>query len=334
MIPWGLERYHQGTGDLDFVASAWPMIERAAQVCTGLSGHPGLRLIEELDLISSAGIWDHRFGAFLYSNAAAVAGLRAAARLARLLDRPAPVAQWTAMADRIWEEGILGGGANPSRQHGLIDYEHGRFLDARRLSTLRGLWANRPELLLERSTVLDISMLGPVIPFGLLPASDTRMVRTAEAILRNNAIPGNPNLLTRWSQELGRLDRGFGPTESQGQDVSSLATLWMARYLIRLGNETGHGRHWNRALAMVDAILGRLFPLGLMIRPSVRLNDAPRIPHSLAGGAWTLHAILAETLLDFAGPRPSSTSPGSSTMPSTGGCGSSRRCRAPGRTSD
>ena len=75
----------------------------------------------------------------------------------------------------------------------------------------------------------------------------------------------------------------------------------MARYLIRLGNETGHGRHWNRALAMVDAILGRLFPLGLMIRPSLRLNDAPRIPHGLAGGAWGLHAMLADTLLDFAG---------------------------------
>ena len=127
------------------------------------------------------------------------------------------------------------------------------------------------------------------------------MVRTAEAILRNNAIPGNPNLLTRWSQELGRQEHSFGPGESHGQDVSSLATLWMARYLIRLGSETGHGRHWNRALAMLDAILGRLFPLGLMIRPSLRLNDAPRIPHGLAGGAWGLHAMLADTLLDFAG---------------------------------
>ncbi len=96
------------------------------------------------------------------------------------------------------------------------------------------------------------------------------MVRTAEAILRNNAVPGNPNLLTRWSQEPSRSERSMtvGPGESHGQDVSSLATLWMARYLIQLGNETGHGRHWNRALAMLDAILGRLYPLGLMLRPT------------------------------------------------------------------
>ena len=299
IIPWGLERYYQRTGDLAFVASSWTMIEQAASVCTGRSGHPGLRLIEELHLISSAGIWDHRFGAFLYSNATAVAGLRAAARLARLLDRPEPAARWEAMAERIWEQGILGG---PSASDpGLVDHENGRFVDSRRLSTLRGLWANRPELLIERSTALDISMLGLVVPLGLLSASDPRMIRTAEAILRNNAIPGNPNLLTRWSMELGRQEHSFGPGESHGQDVSSLATLWMARYLIKLGSATGHGRHWNRALAMVDAILGRLFPLGLMIRPSVRLNDAPRIPHGLAGGAWSLHAMLSDTLLDFAG---------------------------------
>jgi GH15 family glucan-1,4-alpha-glucosidase len=299
MIPWGLERYYHRTGDLAFVAASWPMIEQAAQVCTGQSGHPGLRLIEELHLITSAGIWDHRFGAFLHSNATAVAGLRAAARLARLLDRSDAAARWEAMAERIWEQGILGG-PSPS-EPGLIDHEHGRFIDARQLSTLRGLWTDQPDLLIERSTALDISMLGPVVPLGLLSPSDPRMIRTAEAILRNNAIPGNPNLLTRWSQELGRQEHSFGPGESHGQDVSSLATLWMARYLIRLGNESGHGRHWNRALAMVDAILGRLFPLGLMIRPSVRLNDAPRIPHGLAGGAWGLHAMLADTLLDFAG---------------------------------
>jgi glucoamylase len=275
------------------------MIEQAATVCTGASGHPGLRMIEEINLISSAGIWDHRYGAFLYSNAVVVAGLRAAARLARLLDRAEPATRWEASADRIWESGILGKASD--RDSGLFDHEHGRYLDARRLSTLRGLWSDSPDCLIARSLALDISMLGPVVPLGLLKASDTRMVRTAEAILRNNAIPGNPNLLTRWSQQLGRHERSIGPGESHGQDVSSLATLWMARYLIRLGHETGHGRHWNRALAMLDAILGRLFPLGLMLRPSVRLNDAPRIPFGLGGGAWGLHAMIIDTLLDFAG---------------------------------
>ena len=41
IIPWGLERHYHRTGDLAFVAASWPMIEQAAQVCTGQSGHPG-----------------------------------------------------------------------------------------------------------------------------------------------------------------------------------------------------------------------------------------------------------------------------------------------------
>ncbi|MBX6315918.1 MAG: glycosyl hydrolase, partial [Isosphaeraceae bacterium] len=102
LIPWGLERYYRRTGDLDFVAASWPIIEQAAAVCGGASGHPGLRLLEDLNLVSSAGLWDNRFGAFLYSNAVIVAGLRAAARLAEALGRPDAAAPWRALADRIW----------------------------------------------------------------------------------------------------------------------------------------------------------------------------------------------------------------------------------------
>ena len=83
MIPWGLERHYRRTGDLDLVAAVWPMVEQAAPVCEGDSGgHPGLTMLDDLNLISSAGIGDQLFGAFLYSNACVVAGLRAAARLA------------------------------------------------------------------------------------------------------------------------------------------------------------------------------------------------------------------------------------------------------------
>ena len=70
------------TGDRELVAAVWPMVEQAVQVCCGEpSGHPGLRMLKELNLISSAGIGDQLFGAFLYSNACVVAGLRAAARV-------------------------------------------------------------------------------------------------------------------------------------------------------------------------------------------------------------------------------------------------------------
>ena len=129
---------------------------------------------ESLNLISSAGMGDQIFGCFLYSNACVVAGLRAAARLAALVGRAETSRRWQALADRIWNEGILRepatGGSDDSP--GLIDPESGRFLSGRRISTLRDLWTHHPDFLLDRSDKLDVSVLGLAVPFGLLPASD------------------------------------------------------------------------------------------------------------------------------------------------------------------
>jgi hypothetical protein len=128
------------------------------------------------------------------------------------------------------------------------------------------------------------------------------VVRTAEAILRTSAVSGEPNALSRWSLEPGRQGEGFVPGEPQVQDVSSLATLWMARYLIRLGRETGQGRHWNRALAMLDVVLARLLPLGLSMRTAPRTGDqAARFVSGTNSGVWSLHAMLIEAMLDLAG---------------------------------
>jgi GH15 family glucan-1,4-alpha-glucosidase len=303
LIPWGLERHYRRTGDVDLVAASWPMIEKAAAVATGASGHPGLRRVESLELINSAGIWDHRYGAFLYSNCAVVAGLRAAARLADLVGKPEPAKCWLSRAETIWEKGILGESV-PGRpeQPGLVDTESGRFLEARGVSTLRGLWTENPALLIDRSTVQDISMLGLVVPFGLLPASDPRVVRSAEGILRASVVNGDANALARWTHSVGRPERSGAPSESYIQDVSSLATLWMARYLIQLGRETGQARHWNRALAMLDGVLGRLLPLGLSIRTASRAGESvARLASGTSTGVWTLHSMLIETMLDFAG---------------------------------
>ena len=134
LIPWGLERHYRHTGDLDLVAAVWPMIEQAAQVCEGDSGgHPGLMMVEDLNLISSAGSGDLTFGAFLYSNACVVAGLQAAARLAAQLGINGSAGRWLACADRIWNEGILKLIATSrSGSPGMIDPDSGRFVNARR----------------------------------------------------------------------------------------------------------------------------------------------------------------------------------------------------------
>jgi hypothetical protein len=278
------------------------MVEQAARVCSGESGgHPGLFFDETLNLISSAGMGDQLYGGFLYSNAAVVAGLRAASRLATILDREESARSWSALADRIWFEGILKE-VSPEREGlpGLIDTETGRFLSGRRLSMLRGLWAQNPEYVADRSSAIDVNVLSLACPFGLLPAADPHLLKSAEAILRaNNSMSSDHNMLGRMSYPPSHQPRSGHVGEHH--EISSLATLWMIRYLIQLGRESGQGRHWTRALAMIEAIVGRLGPLGLVLRASARGSEPASIASSPGGTAWGLHAMLIGTMLDLAG---------------------------------
>ncbi len=299
LIPWGLERHYRRTGQLDLVTSVWPMVEQAAGVCCGQpSGHPGLRMLEDLNLISSAGGGDLLFGAFLYSNAAVVAGLRAAARLARAVGNDEADRRWTICAERIWETGILRElVTGRSEAAGHADADLGRFLNGRRVSQLRGLWTDDPQYLVERSELLDVFMLGLAVPFGLLPASDPRLVRIAESILRlNSSLRGESHLLAQTAYNPDQA----GPPGDQ-HEVSSLATLWMVRFLIQLGRENGQGRHWSRALAMFEAVLGRLSNLGLALRLPGRAGEGSGRGTGAGGTAWRLHALLIDTMLDLAG---------------------------------
>lgn len=303
MIPWALEQHYRRSGNRDLVAACWPMIEQAAAVCGGAGGHPGLRKLDDLSLITSAGIWDNRFGAFLYSNACVVAGLQAACRLGELIDRTEHQAHWRSLANEIWERGVLGESSpgNPAAP-GLVDVVSGRFLDGRRLSTRRGLWNDQPEFLIERSAAIDISLLGPCVPLGLLPANDPRLLRSMEKLLQLNSMPGSPHSLSCWALDPESDEPSLSPGEAHQHDPSSLATLWMARYLLQLGRETGEGRHWTRAIELLNDVITRLGSLGLSLTfPTSRgVSSAAELPRS-SPGVWGLHAMLIETLFEIGG---------------------------------
>ncbi|WP_246196470.1 glycoside hydrolase family 15 protein [Aquisphaera giovannonii] len=302
MIPWCLERYLRHTGDLDFVSSVWPMVEQAALVCQGNSGgHPGLYMDDGLHLISSAGMGDQIFGAFLYSNAAVVVGLRSAADLAVRMGREELARSWDAAADRIWYEGIDRAPASSQPgSPGLVDTETGRFFSGRRLSTLRDLWTRHPDYLLDRSDKLDVGILALAVPFDLLPASDPRLRRTFQAIEQANlSATTERDILSRFTYEPTLINRP--PTPGEPQEVSSLATLWAVRYLFQLGRETGQGQHWLRAVQMLDAILVRLSPLGLTLKWASRGQDSARVVANPGGTAWRLQAMLINAMLDLAG---------------------------------
>ncbi len=183
---------------------------------------------------------------------------------------------------------------------GLTDPETGRFLSGRRVSRLRGLWTDNPDLLVEHSATLDISVLSLAVPFGLLPASDPRLLRTAEAILRaHEAQRGDPNVLSRSIYEPASPNSSGVGTDSH--DVSSQATFWMARFLAEVGRETGQARYWTRSLALFDGIISRISHLGLSLRSFSRGMESGRQTTDPGGAASNLHAKLIDTMLDLAG---------------------------------
>jgi hypothetical protein len=74
----------------------------------------------------------------------------------------------------------------------------------------------------------------------------------------------------------------------------------MARYLIRLGRETGEARHWAQAVEFLDRMIARLGPLGLNLRPGQRAVTSPSSFTRCFQGVWGLHTMLIDTILDLA----------------------------------
>lgn len=300
LVPWAVERAVRTTGDLDLARQNWSMVAAAAELCRRPDGHPGLAWLDDLSLITSCGLWETRYAAFLYSNAAAVAGLRAAARLARSIGEDTQRADdWDEAARRIFETGILAE-SDEYGGPGLVDRRSGRFLEARRLSLQRNFWADDPNRTIDRSAALDISTLALAVPFDLLPASDPRLKRSAMALLQYNAVRGEPVALTRWAADPDSPDASLAPSEAHREDLSGLATLWMARYLIRLGRETGEERSLGQAVLLLDAMIDRLGPLGTRLWPGTRGESSEASPRWLQG-VWNLHGMLADTILDLTG---------------------------------
>ncbi|WP_148259878.1 glycosyl hydrolase [Isosphaera pallida] len=339
IIPWVLERHLKRAGDASLVQRFWPIIQRAAEVCMGDAGHPAIRWLDDLRLVRSAGLWDRRYGAFLHSNCAIVAGLRASARMARMLGHTQLATAWEERADLIWRQGILGESDATESLHcgqshtdptpaqvgsnhdttvtspasppalldkssspprpGLVDPITGRFLDARRFSKVHHFWPDDPELLIDASPTISINLLSAHLPFGLLPPDDPRVVRSAEAILNFNRLPDDQLALVRWSHDPARsadsaLELGLIPEP----ELSALATLWMARYLLQRGRETGRVEDLRAGLDFLDALLSRLDDLGTRLRVSARPRSETE---RMEQGLLMFYVWLLDLHLDLAG---------------------------------
>ena len=154
-------------------------------------------------------LWEERYGIYTFTASAVYGGMVAAANFARLFGDDARCSRYEQAAERI-KNGIL--------TH-LWNEEAGRF--ARGLQLKDGRW--------ERDMTLESSIFG-IFEFGVLPATDERVVRTMKQIKEGLSIKTEVGGIARYHQ-----DHYF--QRSSDLDIVPgnpwiICTLWMAEFEI------------------------------------------------------------------------------------------------------
>ena len=219
-IIWGILQHYNVTKNLDFLSRLWPCVKKGVEFLVRYTDkETGLPWL-------SFELWEERLGEHVYSSAAVCAGIEAGVRIAELLGKSPEFAEkWREHAGRL-REAIFRNFWKP---------EWNRFIRSIRVKlnswgeehTDRKVWLKVNDKSIARDYtledgILDISMLGLSVPFGLYPADDAHMTSTADILERqleasgtgglmryeyDNYIGGNPWILTTLWAALYNIER-------------------------------------------------------------------------------------------------------------------------------
>lgn len=205
LVLFALGQFFRRARDHEFIESLYqPLIRPAADFL--------VRYRDEATHLpkDSYDLWEERRGVFTFTAAAVWAGLRAAARFALLLGDTHLADAYRRAATEV-KEAVLA--------H-LYSQKHGRFL--------RGLVLRDGGEMVEDAT-LESSVFG-VCAFGMLPASDPRVIRTMQAVEEGLWVRTDIGGIARYRQDYyfqknRDIDRVPG-------NPWILCTLWLAEYYI------------------------------------------------------------------------------------------------------
>lgn len=222
-ILWGMWQHYLVVEDRAFADRVWPSVRRGAEfLMSYLDEETGLPL-------PSNDLWEERIGEHVYSAAAVYGGLQAAASFAELLGEAASAAEWRQAAERIRE----------SIRESCWNEEKGAYLRGLKLSVDEATYMEETRkgrsgytttdskgyttYILREDPIVDISLLGLCTPFGLFPADDPRIARTADTIEALLTVPG-----------VGGIKR-YEDDPYIGGNPWILTTLWLCQYRILQG---------------------------------------------------------------------------------------------------
>jgi glucoamylase len=215
---WGMFKHYELVRDIDFLKKVWPSVEKGVEFLTRFTD-PETGLPKP-----SYDLWEERVGEHAYSSAAVYGGIKAGVKIARILhEGGGSVERWERAAQQIrgaiernfWNEGA------------------GRFI--RSVRTKLNPWGAeftgnttvievnpkgyKRDVTLE-DWMVDVSLLGLSIPFGVFDASDYRVESTVSVIEEVLTSPG-----------VGGIRR-YENDNYIGGNPWILTTLWVALYYI------------------------------------------------------------------------------------------------------
>ncbi|MDF2941919.1 MAG: glycoside hydrolase 15-related protein [Herbinix sp.] len=234
---YGMWKHYDRTNNITFLKNIWENVKLGADFLINFMD-PETGLTK-----ASHDLWEERWGEHTYSAAAVYAGLRSSIKIAKCLEVSDEISnRWETTAIRL----------KAAIENELWEEDHNCFLrgirtqlyPAQKMKDLecRLVPANSKGAMKEvvcKDYIVDVSLIGLSVPFGVLEASDYRMIATVKKI---------EDILT--VEKVGGIKR-YEDDEYIGGNPWILTTLWLALYHIK-------NKDFNKALLYFDwAVKGR-----------------------------------------------------------------------------
>lgn len=220
-ILFGMLSHFQCTKDINFLKKMWPSVVKAVKFLEQFIDTETQLPLPSFDL------WEERMGEHTYSTAAVIAGIHAAAEMGEQLGVIRETTDHWRQIEQDMKQAMM---------KELVDHETGIFL--RSIRTKLNPWGKEPSDKTTQIKVnpkgftrevsladakMDISLLGPAVPFGVIHPNDPIIRNTADKIEK---------LL--FCENAGGLYR-YDEDNYAGGNPWIISTLWMALYHLETG---------------------------------------------------------------------------------------------------
>lgn len=264
LILWALWIHYECSKDIEFIRSLYhTLIKKSAEFMV-THRDPETKLP-----LPCYDLWEERFGVHTFTVSAVIAGLRAAAKFARLFHDASPAEKYEHVAGQMTE------GLTRHLYHkGLKRYARSGYRRGKGY---------------ELDEVIDVSLSGLAL-LGALPPEDSRVVETMEAIRRHLWLKTPVEGCARYLN-----DRYQRPDDSP-RDIPGnpwfISTLWLGEYCIARAKSN---QELHEALPYLEWCGKNALPSGVLAEQVHPVNSSPL---SVSPLTWS-HSAFVWTVLQY-----------------------------------